>query len=92
MGDLAAGGAQRERFAHRGQDIAAAFRGGAEGVEGPRHGAPVPLLAQGGEPLALVGLDQRIDAERLVRLVVVGDELVDPDHGALAIIDFPRKR
>ena len=44
--------------------------------------------AEHGEALALVGLDLRVDAQRLVGLFLVGWVLVDPDDGAVAVVDL----
>src|SRR5487761_63139 len=66
-------------------DLAA---GGAERVKCAGDGPVVPLGAQHGEALPLVGLDLRVDAQRLVRLFSAAEVLVDAHDGASAAVDL----
>ena len=59
------GRAQRQRLAHGRQHVGSALGVGPQRVERAGDGVVVPLAAQGGEALALLGPDLRVDTQRL---------------------------
>jgi hypothetical protein len=66
--------------------------GPAQVTERAGGGLVVALGAQHREALALVGLDLRAGAQRLIRFVAADGELVDPDNGAHGLARFAASR
>src|SRR5215472_15555276 len=87
VADLAHGGAGPERLAQRVEQVLRACGGPPEVVDPSGDFRPVAAFAQHGQALRLVPLDRRVDAQRLVGLLLGGREPVDADDHALARVD-----
>src|SRR5215469_5824418 len=90
VADLAEGGAGPQRVPDGRQDVVRAVRDRLDRVEVLGHGPLVAVFAQARQPVRLGLLDPRIDAQRLIRLLVIGGELVHPDDHPGALVGLLR--
>src|SRR5579875_3075115 len=88
--DLAEGGPGAERVPDGRQDVVLAFRGRLERADPLADGQLVAVPPELPQPLRLRLLDPGIDAQRLVRLLLVPGELVHPDDDPRAVVGLLR--
>src|SRR5580693_9816372 len=90
VADLSQGGIRAQRVPERVKHVFRAFRGLLEGADGAAERGLVPLFPEPGQLCGLLGLEGRVDAQRLIRFLAVNGEPVHSDHHPLAVVDFPR--
>ena len=91
--DLADGGQLAQRLAHRRQDVGVAGRGLLAARPAPSRPRPRRAVSRSSaQPLALVGLDRGVDAQRLVALLGLAAVAVEPDDDPLAAVDARARR